>query len=163
MQCAVCGHTDTKVVDSRLSSDGASIRRRRECDKCGFRFSTIEEVELLGLTVVKRDGRREQYSRDKMVSGLKRSLEKRPFTEEQFHKLVKSIERDIQKKKTGELTSPEIGEIVMKRLKSFDKVAYIRFASVYKSFEDVKTFEDALKELLGKRRARGSKPRNPSG
>jgi transcriptional repressor NrdR len=151
MFCLSCHKADTKVIDSRVSSDGASIRRRRECVKCGFRFSTLEEVELLGLVVVKRDGRHEQYSREKVVQGLKKALEKRPYTEEQFHQLVKTIELDIQKKRSGEITSPEIGEVVMRRLKSFDKIAYIRFASVYKSFEDVQTFERALREL-GRRR-----------
>ncbi|MBI2550997.1 transcriptional repressor NrdR [Candidatus Uhrbacteria bacterium] len=152
MQCVLCGHAETKVVDSRLSSDGASIRRRRECLKCAFRFSTLEEVELLGLSVVKRDGRREQYSREKVVHGLKKALEKRPYTEEQFNQLVKSVERDIQKKSQGEITSAQIGELLMKRLRQFDKVAYIRFASVYQSFEDVEMFERALRELSKRRR-----------
>ncbi len=159
MRCAVCSHKATKVVDSRLSGEGASIRRRRECEKCGFRFSTLEEVELFGLTIVKRDARRETYSRDKMIQGLRKALEKRPFTEDQFYKLVTKVERDIQKKKSGELTSQELGELVMKRLRTFDKVAYIRFASVYRSFEDVKTFEEALKELLGKKAVRKRKKR----
>lgn len=155
MYCAVCNHKDTKVVDSRISTDGASVRRRRECEKCGFRFSTLEEVELLDLTVVKRDGRREAYSRDKMTKGLMRSLEKRPFTDQAFQKLVHKIERDVQKKKRGQLTTEELGEILMKNLKSFDKVAYIRFASVYRSFEDVETFESELQKL--KRRGRATK------
>lgn len=152
MRCAVCNHKDTKVVDSRVSSDGASVRRRRECEKCGFRFSTIEEVELLDLTVVKRDGRRENYSRDKMTKGLEKALEKRPYTDVAFQKLIHKIERDIQKKRRGQLTSAELGEIVMKHLKTFDKVAYIRFASVYRSFEDVKMFEDELNSLLSRRK-----------
>lgn len=159
MNCPVCNSKDTKVVDSRISTDGLSIRRRRECNKCGFRFSTIEEVELLDLTVVKRDGRREAYSRDNIVSGLKKALEKRSYTDAVFKKLVHNIERDIQKKKRGELTSQEIGEIVMNRLRTFDKVAYIRFASVYRSFEDVKTFQKELNKLLKnkKPKAKGSK------
>lgn len=147
MYCAVCSHIDTKVVDSRISTDGASVRRRRECEKCGFRFSTLEEIELLDLTVVKRDGRREAYSREKLVRGLEKALEKRPYTDAQFQSLVHRVERDIQKKKRGQLTSGEIGEIVMNRLRAFDKVAYIRFASVYRSFEDVHTFEKELKAL----------------
>ncbi|NQV90499.1 transcriptional repressor NrdR [Candidatus Uhrbacteria bacterium] len=147
MYCAVCNHKDTKVIDSRISTDGASVRRRRECEKCGFRFSTLEEVELLDLTVVKRDGRREAYSREKMTKGLARSLEKRPFTDQAFQKLVHKIERDVQKKRRGQLTTQELGEILMKHLKTFDKVAYIRFASVYRSFEDVETFESELKKL----------------
>ena len=153
MYCAVCNHKDTKVVDSRVSSDGASVRRRRECEKCGFRFSTFEEVELLDLTIVKRDGRRESYDRDKLTKWLVRSLQKRPFTDQRFQKLVHKIERDIQKKKRGQLTTQELGEIVMKHLKTFDKVAYIRFASVYRSFEDVETFQDELKKLAPKKRS----------
>ena len=147
MYCPVCHHKDTKVVDSRLSPDGASIRRRRECEKCDFRFSTSEDMELLDLTVVKRDGRRESYLRDKLMRGIQQALQKRPVTDMDFHQLVRKIERDIQKKKRGEITTLEIGEIVMKQLKPFDTVAYIRFASVYRSFEDVQTFQDELKKL----------------
>lgn len=154
MYCAVCSSKNTKVIDSRVSSDGASVRRRRECEKCGFRFSTLEEVELLDLTVVKRDARRENYSRDKMVRGLEKSLEKRPYTDAAFQKLVHKIERDIQKKRRGQLTSHELGEILMKHLRTFDKVAYIRFASVYRSFEDVESFEDELKKLLRKKKTK---------
>jgi len=168
MNCPVCNSKDTKVVDSRISTDGLSIRRRRECNKCAYRFSTIEEVELLDLMVVKSDGRREAYSRDKIVRGLKKALEKRSYTDAGFRKLVHNIERDIQKKKRAELTSQEIGEIVMKRLKGFDKVAYIRFASVYRSFEDVKTFQKELNKLLknnkkSKNQASGPRGRRPGG
>ncbi len=147
MRCAVCNHKDTKVVDSRLSQGGMSIRRRRECLKCRYRFSTLEEVEILDLTVVKRDGRREAYMRGKLESGLRKALEKRPVTVENFKDLVNAIERDIQRRKKNEVTSEIIGEIVMNRLKAFDKVAYIRFASVYRAFEDVKTFKEALEHL----------------
>lgn len=147
MYCPVCNNKDTKVIDSRLAADGMAIRRRRECEKCDFRFSTVEEVTLLDLTVIKRDGRREAYSREKLVGGLERSLEKRPYTEIDFQKLIHRIERDVQKKRRGELTSAELGEIVMRVLKKFDKIAYIRFASVYRAFEDVATFERELKEL----------------
>lgn len=150
MHCPVCGNVDTKVVDSRMGGDGASIRRRRECEKCGYRFSTLEEVEILDLSVVKRDGRREPYDREKLESGLRKALEKRSFTSSDFKTLLGSIERDFQKKRKSEVTSAEIGEIVMNRLKTFDKVAYIRFASVYRSFEDVKTFEKELKKLKNK-------------
>lgn len=151
MRCAVCNSKETKVIDSRLSTDGASVRRRRECEACDFRFSTLEEVELLDLTVVKRDGRRENYSREKLIRGLERALEKRPYTDQQFQKLIHKIERDIQKKRRGQLTSAELGEIVMKHLRVFDKVAYIRFASVYRSFEDVQTFDRELKQLLSQK------------
>lgn len=150
MYCPVCNNKDTKVIDSRLAADGMAIRRRRECEKCTYRFSTIEEVTLLDLTVIKRDGRREAYNREKLVRGLERSLEKRPYTEVDFQRLIHRVERDIQKKRRGELTSSEIGEIVMRALKKFDKIAYIRFASVYRAFEDVATFEKELKELSAK-------------
>ena len=148
MFCPVCSHTDTKVVDSRLSPDGTLIRRRRECEKCEYRFSTLEEIELLDITVVKRDGHREAYSRDKIERGLRHALEKRQHIEAEFRALIQSIERDIQRRKSSEITSADIGEIVMERLKTFDKVAYIRFASVYRSFEDVKTFRDELSDLM---------------
>lgn len=147
MHCPLCNYYDSKVSDSRVSTDGFSIRRRRECTKCNFRFSTVEESEILDLTVVKRDGRHEPYSKDKLITGLKHSLEKRPHTVDAFKGLVQKIERDIQKKRKLELTSREIGEIVMKRLKSFDQVAYIRFASVYRSFQDVESFTRELKGL----------------
>lgn len=151
MKCPVCLTQDTKVNDSRLIDDGFSIRRRRECQKCGFRFSTEEQMEILNLMVIKRDGSKESYQQDKIKRGLERALEKRPYSLDQFKKLVNRVERDIQKKKKDEITSEEIGEILMKRLKGFDKVAYIRFASVYRSFEDVKTFQRELKSLLNKK------------
>lgn len=147
MRCPICNHADTKVVDSRLSVDGDAIRRRRECEKCGYRFSTNEEVELLDLTIVKRDGRRESYSREKLENGLKKSLQKRPVTGTSFRALVHAIERDIQRQKVDELTSAGLGGIVLKQLKQFDKVAYIRFASVYRQFEDVASFTRELEKL----------------
>lgn len=147
MRCPVCGEGDTKVVDSRMSVDGASVRRRRECDQCGFRFSTHEEMEILDLSVVKTDGSKELYSREKIVRGLKKALEKREYTEAQVQQMVQAIERDIQKKRKNSLESREIGEIVMEHLKGFDKVAYIRFASVYRSFEDVQTFAREVDKL----------------
>jgi transcriptional repressor NrdR len=148
MHCPVCSHEDTKVVDTRLASDGTSIRRRRECESCEYRFSTNEEIELLDLRVVKRDGGREGYSRDKIERGLRRALEKRSHTEAEFRGVIHEIERGIQRGAQGsEITSSQIGEIVMNQLKAFDQVAYIRFASVYRSFEDVKSFKKELDEL----------------
>ena len=149
MRCPVCNFKATRVVDSRLGTDGMSVRRRRECERrrCEFRFSTVEEMELLDVTVVKRNGKREAYSRDKLTAGLKRSLEKRPYTDTQLQTIVHNIERDIQKVRGGEITTLQVGDIVMQHLKSFDKVAYIRFASVYLSFEDVNMFEKELKSL----------------
>ena len=147
MFCPVCGHTDTKVIDSRLTEDGGAIRRRRECEKCGERFSTYEEMVLLNISVVKRDGRKEAYEREKTEQGIKRALEKRPISHEEFRNLINRIERDIQVLRKEEIKSSEIGGIVMKELKTLDEVAYIRFASVYKSFKDVKSFERELKKL----------------
>lgn len=148
MKCPVCYFQDTKVVDSRVASDGLSIRRRRECLKCGYRFSTYEEVEILDLTIVKRDGRKENYTRDKLIKGLRRALEKRPITEEKFKRLVSMIERDLQAMRKNEILSDAIGQIVMKQLKKTDQVAYIRFASVYESFKDVQSFKRELNKLV---------------
>lgn len=138
------------MIDSRLAADALSIRRRRECEKCGYRFSTMEETELLDLTVVKRDGRREPYAREKIMTGLRHSLQKRSYTADEIRKLIGLIERDIQRKRKSELRSREIGEVVMARLRHFDKVAYIRFASVYRAFEDVRTFQRELRKLQQK-------------
>ncbi|KKW34806.1 MAG: Transcriptional repressor NrdR [Candidatus Giovannonibacteria bacterium GW2011_GWA2_53_7] len=154
MYCPVCNHKETKVVDSRIHNEGMGIRRRRQCEKCDYRFSTTEELEMLGFTVVKRDGRRVPYEREKMLRGLERSLEKRAYTEASFKKLVHNIERDIQKKRAGEITSAELGEIVMKHLRRFDKIAYIRFASVYQSFEDLEDLDRELGLLMRKRKGK---------
>ncbi|MFZ2803673.1 MAG: transcriptional regulator NrdR [Patescibacteria group bacterium] len=162
MHCPVCNHEDTKVVDSRLTGEGTSIRRRRECEACGHRFSTNEEVELLDLTVVKRDGVRQSYSREKMEHGLKKALEKRPVTESSFRNLVHGIERDLQRLKTNEITSADVGEIVMNRLKGFDKVAYIRFASVYRQFEDEDSFRHELERLRSRSKKRKKRPARTS-
>lgn len=148
MRCPVCYYEDSKVTDSRVALDGLSIRRRRECLKCGFRFSTYEEVEILDLVVVKRDGRKESYAREKIVKGLKRALEKRPVTDDNFKKLINLIERDLQILRKDEVTAGEIGQIVMKNLKRFDQVAYIRFASVYESFKDAHEFRRELNKLI---------------
>ncbi len=147
MKCPICYHPDTKVLDSRVATDGLSIRRRRECLKCGFRFSTYEELEILDVSVVKRDGRREAYSRDKLISGLKKASEKR-IGDDKFKKLVHMIERDIQALKTNEVSSQEVGKIVMKNLKKVDQIAYIRYASVYESFKNVQEFKKELNKLL---------------
>ncbi len=147
MYCPVCNSKETKVVDSRVTQDGVAVRRRRECVKCAYRFSTVEEMELLDITVVKRDGRREAYSRSKIVAGIKQSLIKRAYTQEKFDRLVHNVERDIQKKRKREVKSETIGEILMKHLKRFDKVAFIRFASIYRAFADVDTFETEIKSL----------------
>lgn len=148
MKCPICYFLDTKVVDSRVAQDGLSIRRRRECLKCSFRFSTYEEIELLDLIIVKRDGRREAYNREKMTNGLKKSCEKRPITDDRFKRLVHSIERDLQRFKKTEITSKQVGQTVMKNLKKVDSIAYIRYASVYESFKDAHEFRKELNKLI---------------
>jgi transcriptional repressor NrdR len=147
MFCPVCRHKETRVVDSRVAAEGMAIRRRRECEKCQYRFSTSEEVELLDIVVVKNDGRRETYSREKMVRGIRQSLVKRPMTQERLERLVHAVERDIQKKKSGEVTSRDIGEIVMRHLAKCDQVAYIRFASIYRAFTDARRFASEVRSL----------------
>lgn len=160
MHCPVCNDPETRVLDTRLSQDGTSIRRRRQCDHCEYRFSTLEEIELLNITIVKRDGSREVYDRDKLERGLRRALEKRPHTASDFRGLIHAIERDLQRIDNTEIRSQSIGEVVMDNLKRFDKVAYIRFASVYRSFEDVDTFQaelDRLRSGKGRVKKTGSK------
>lgn len=147
MHCLVCTSKSTRVIDSRFSEESMTIRRRRECEKCGYRFSTYEEIEVPDIIVVKENGKREAYSREKLEKGIHMSLTKRPYTTERFKRLIFTIEKDIRKLKSREITSHQIGEIVMKRLMSFDKVAYIRFASIYHAFEDVGTFENEIKQL----------------
>ena len=147
MHCPNCNNSDTKVIDSRVAADGLAIRRRRECTSCTFRFSTYEEMEILDLTVIKRSGDKQLYSREKMEAGIRKAFEKRPISDEDFRKLVSQIEQDVQKKANPEITSEQIGEIVMKKIKKVDKVAYVRFASVYKQFEDVDEFKAELQSL----------------
>lgn len=148
MRCPKCLNPDTKVVDSRPVEEAGAIRRRRECEKCNFRFSTYEQLEILDLAVIKQDGSRQPYIRDKIVRGLKRAFEKRSLTDYMFRKVVSEIEQEIQKKAcAGEIASNAIGEIVMKAVKKVDKVAYIRFASVYRQFEDIKEFKEEILKL----------------
>ena len=148
MKCPICYFDDTKVIDSRVAVDGLSIRRRRECLKCSFRFSTYEEVEILDLIIVKRDARRENYSREKLINGLKKSLEKRAVTDDKFKQLVHGIERELQKLRKSEITSRQVGQVVMKQLKKVDPVAYIRYASVYEQFKDANEFRKELNKLI---------------
>jgi transcriptional repressor NrdR len=147
MRCPACQHEDTKVLDSRPVSDGLAIRRRRECIKCGTRFSTHEEMEILDLMVVKRDGRSEGYMREKIEAGIRKAFEKRPLSRDDFHALISGIEQDIQKTGKEQIPAKEIGNIVMRRIKSKDQVAYIRFASVYRQFADVEEFVKEAKKL----------------
>lgn len=134
-------------MDSRTSSEGMVIRRRRECIRCGFRFSTVEEIAILDLTIIKRDGRREPYNREKIMAGLRKAFEKRPITSEELRRLIAVIERDIQLLRKPEVRSVEIGEILLRHLRKTDEVAYVRFASVYQSFSDLQGFRRALQQL----------------
>jgi transcriptional repressor NrdR len=148
MRCPNCQNEDTKVLDSRPVDEATAIRRRRECEKCEFRFSTYEEIEILDLTVVKKDGSKQMFSKEKLERSIRLPFDKRPHNDDTLRKLLSSIEIDIQKKaKDGEISSLEIGEIVMKKTKKADKVAYIRFAAVYRQFADVDEFKEALEKL----------------
>jgi transcriptional repressor NrdR len=153
MVCPVCLHADTKVLDSRVSSDGLTIRRRRECQKCNFRFSTLEAMEILDLAVIKRDGQKQAYSREKMAKGLNRALEKRPISDDKYQKLLNKIESEIQaQKSSNEITSQKIGLIIMRHLRRTDPIAFIRFASVYQQFEDIDTFYEEISKLIKPRK-----------
>ncbi len=149
MRCPICHHSETKVVDSRLGSDGESIRRRRECLKCEKRFTTYEYVEHVALMVVKRDGRRQAFDRKKIITGLVKACEKRPVSIDKIEEVTLIIERAVQKKYDREVASKAIGEIIMEKLSGLDEVAYVRFASVYRQFRDVNQFMDELKTMLG--------------
>lgn len=152
MKCPFCGNIEDKVVDSRISSEGDAIRRRRECLKCQRRFTTYEYVEKSALMVIKKDGRREPFDRNKIMSGLLRACEKRPVGMEAIDSIVDTIERTLQKNYDKEVISSDIGELVMKHLHEHDEVAYVRFASVYRQFKDINQFLGELKDLLNKRR-----------
>lgn len=153
MKCPSCGNEDTRVVDTRALSEGMAIRRRRECEQCDFRFSTHEQIELLNLKVKKRDGEEQLYDRLKLERGISRALEKRPVEPDTTAQLITAVERDIQlKAKSDMISSEDIGEIVMKHLKRLDKVAFIRFASVYRQFEDLEEFREEVDKLLKKKR-----------
>ncbi len=148
MKCPFCNQDNTRVVDSRPADDGTSIRRRRMCDACGKRFTTYEKVESIPLTVIKKDQSREQYSRNKLESGMMRACYKRPIPVKEIHEVADLIERDLFNMEEKEIASKVIGEMVMDRLKELDAVAYVRFASVYREFKDVNTFMDELKKFL---------------
>ncbi|MBU1086448.1 MAG: transcriptional regulator NrdR [Candidatus Omnitrophica bacterium] len=152
MKCPFCGNIEDKVVDSRIASEGDSIRRRRECLKCQRRFTTYEYIEKSTLMIIKKDGRREPFDRNKILSGLLRACEKRPVSMEKIEEVVDSIERALQRTYDKEVISSDIGEFVMKHLHEMDEVAYVRFASVYRQFKDINQFLGELKDLLNKRR-----------
>ncbi len=148
MRCPFCSKDETRVLDSRESGEGTVIRRRRECEACKRRFTTYERVEELNPLVVKKDGRREAFDRDKLLSGLKKACEKRPVSVDQLEQLISELERKLQEMGEKEVTSKTIGEIVMTQLPSLDEVAYVRFASVYRSFRDIAEFMDELKDIV---------------
>ena len=148
MKCPYCGDQESKVVDSRHSEDGASIRRRRECLSCQRRFTTYETVESLPIIVVKRDNSRQPFDRNKIMNGMIRACEKRPVTTAQMEAAVDSIEQRIQNSLEREVTTSFIGELVMEQLKQLDEVAYVRFASVYRQFKDINSFMHELNKIL---------------
>ena len=151
MRCPFCAHDEDKVIDSRPSDEGFAIRRRRECISCNARFTTYEKVENLPLVVIKKDGTRQPFDRDKLISGILKACEKRPVTTTQVENLVNSIESQSQNSLKREIMSREIGEMVMERLKLIDEVAYVRFASVYRQFKDVNSFLEELNEMLNRK------------
>jgi transcriptional repressor NrdR len=144
MLCPFCSNSETKVIDSRDTNDGKITRRRRECEKCQSRFSTYEEVELLRLCVIKKDGKKEEYDKHKLEHSIRKALAKRPVTDEKVAKLMGDIELSIQALEKSEVTTKEIGKIVLAKLRELDEVAYVRFASVYKSFGSVESFKKEL-------------------
>ena len=148
MKCPYCGKEDTRVIDSRPADGDTSIRRRRICDACGKRFTTYEKIETIPLVVIKKYNNREPYDRSKIEGGILRACHKRPVSINQIKKLVDEIETEIYSREEKEISSREIGELVMSRLKDLDPVAYVRFASVYREFKDVETFMDELKKIL---------------
>lgn len=155
MRCAFCGHHEDRVIDSRASANGDVIRRRRECEACGKRFTTYERVEYVLPTVVKKDGRREPFDRNKLLRGLMKACEKRPVETKTLEDICDAIEAELSAREPREMTTVELGASIMEKLKELDQVAYVRFASVYRRFEDLGDFVDELKALLG--RAPGGK------
>lgn len=148
MKCPSCGHLESKVLDSRPANEGTSIRRRRECLNCQKRFTTFETIESISFMVVKKDKTRESFDKMKVLNGIIRACEKRPVTRQQMENAVNDIEQTLQSTMKNEISSTEIGELVMLKLKELDEVAYVRFASVYRQFKDISTFRDELNKLL---------------
>ena len=149
MKCLFCENSDTRVIDSRPTEEGHAIRRRRECDACGKRFTTYEKVEEVFFMVVKKDGRREAFDRNKVINGIIRACEKRPVSIAEIENIASNIERGLNNMMEKEVESTMIGQIIMDHLKELDEVAYVRFASVYRQFKDVNTFVAEIEKLLG--------------
>ena len=152
MTCCFCGHTESKVIDSRPTDEGASIRRRRECLACGKRFTTYETIETVSVMVVKKDKSREAFDREKLLKGLLRACEKRPVPVKQLENLVDEVETTVQNMLEREVTSEAIGEMVMERLKKIDDIAYIRFASVYRQFRDIDSLNEEVSKLISEKK-----------
>ena len=152
MKCCFCGHTESNVIDSRPTDEGASIRRRRECLACGKRFTTYETIETVSVMVVKKDKSREAFDREKLLKGLLRACEKRPVPVKQLENLVDEVETTVQNMLEREVTSEAIGEMVMERLKKIDDIAYIRFASVYRQFRDIDSLNEEVSKLISEKK-----------
>ena len=152
MRCLFCGHLESKVIDSRSTEEGTTIRRRRECLECGKRFTTYEKIETIPMIVIKKDGIRETFDREKVLNGILRACEKRPVTLSDIEKLIDDIESKLYNMLEREVTSEKIGEMVMERLQALDDIAYVRFASVYRQFDDVTTFMQEIEKLTKKKR-----------
>ncbi len=152
MKCPFCGYTESKVVDSRPADESSTIRRRRECLSCGKRFTTYETVESMPIVVIKRDGTREPFNREKLLNSMLRAIEKRSVTLDELEKATSNIEAIIQNTLDREVSSKDIGELAMAELRQIDEVAYVRFASVYRQFKDVDSFMKELQKLLGERK-----------
>ena len=148
MKCPFCGHDNTRVIDSRPAEDNNSIRRRRVCDECDKRFTTYEKIETIPLIIIKKDNNRETHDRSKIEAGVLRACHKRPVSAGQIDKLVEEVETEIFNMEEREISTQDIGEMVMNKLKDMDAVAYVRFASVYREFKDINTFMDELKKVL---------------
>ncbi|WP_080874165.1 transcriptional regulator NrdR [Oceanobacillus timonensis] len=148
MRCSNCNNKNTKVLDSRPIEEGAAIRRRRECERCGFRFTTFERIEEVPLIVVKKDGMRQEFSREKLTRGIIRACEKRPVAVDTIENIALEVEKNLRNAGNSEVSSHTVGEMVMERLAEVDEVSYVRFASVYRQFKDITVFLDELKEII---------------
>lgn len=159
MKCPFCTFPESKVIDSRAIEDNSAIRRRRECLSCGKRYTTFEKVEDIPILVIKKDESRENFDKNKIIVGLIRACQKRPVSRSQIEEIATDIERNISNSMISEISSEEIGEMVMDRLKNVDEVAYVRFASVYRQFKDINTFLEEIKNLMGVEQIKETKPK----
>ena len=152
MKCPFCNNEDTKVIDSRSQDDNTAIRRRRYCEKCGKRFTTYERIDTIPMTVIKSNGTRETFDKNKLISGIMKSCNKRPITAKQIQEIADDVENAVMSSMDKEIESKEIGSMVMDRLKDIDEVAYVRFASVYRQFKDINTFMEELNKIIDEKR-----------